>query len=50
MSVRESRDRIKAAPEFTTEMLLTRDYEAGLYRHCDMAGYWVDEAVGPTKH
>ncbi len=47
--VRESRERIKAAPEFTEGMLLTREYEAGLYRHYDTAGYWVDDTAITTK-
>jgi hypothetical protein len=47
--VRESRERIKAAPEFTEGMLLTREYEAGLHRHYDTAGYWADETAITTK-
>jgi uncharacterized protein YrrD len=38
-----SRDAIRAAPEYTDELLLTRDYETGLYGHYNREGYWVDE-------
>ncbi|MDD2336703.1 MAG: PRC-barrel domain-containing protein [Geobacteraceae bacterium] len=34
---------IKQSPEYTEESLLTRDYEAGLHRHYNRRGYWVDE-------
>jgi len=40
-----SRETIKQAPEYSEDALLTRDYEAGLYRHYDRPGYWVDEPV-----
>jgi hypothetical protein len=38
-----SRETIKAAPEYTDESLLTRDYETGLYGHYNRLGYWVEE-------
>jgi len=38
-----SREAIKAAPEYTDESLLTRDYERSLYGYYDREGYWVDE-------
>ena len=38
-----TRETIKAAPEYTDESLLTRDYETGLYGHYNREGYWVDE-------
>jgi uncharacterized protein YrrD len=38
-----SRETIKQSPEYTEETLLTRDYEAGLHRHYNRQGYWVDE-------
>jgi hypothetical protein len=38
-----SRETIRAAPEYTDESLLTRDYETGLYGHYNREGYWVDE-------
>jgi len=37
---------IKLSPEYTEESLLTRDYEAGLYRHYHRQEYWGDEASG----
>jgi hypothetical protein len=40
-----SRENIKAAPEYTDESLLTRDYETGLYGHYNREGYWVDELM-----
>jgi uncharacterized protein YrrD len=33
---------IKQSPEYTDDSLLTRDYEAGLHRHYNRQGYWVD--------
>jgi len=36
-----SRETIKQSPEYTEELLLTRDYEAGLHRHYNRQGYWV---------
>jgi uncharacterized protein YrrD len=36
---------IKQSPEYTEESLLTRDYEAGLHRHYNRTGYWVDETA-----
>jgi hypothetical protein len=38
-----SRETIKAAPEYTDESLLTRDYETGLYGHYNREGYWIEE-------
>jgi hypothetical protein len=38
-----TRENIKAAPEYTDESLLTRDYETGLHGHYNREGYWVDE-------
>jgi hypothetical protein len=38
-----SRESIKAAPEYTDDSLLTRDYETGLYGYYDREGYWVEE-------
>jgi uncharacterized protein YrrD len=43
------RETIKRSPEYTEESLLTRDYEAGLHRHYNRQGYWVDEAVGKMR-
>jgi len=38
-----SRETIKSAPEYTDALLLSRDYETGLYGHYDREGYWVEE-------
>jgi hypothetical protein len=38
-----SRETIKAAPEYTDESVLTRDYETSLYGHYNREGYWVEE-------
>lgn len=38
-----SRETIKAAPEYTDESLLTRDYETGLHGYYNREGYWVEE-------
>jgi len=43
------RETIKQAPEYTEDSLLTREYEAGLHRHYNRRGYWVDEQTG-KKH
>jgi hypothetical protein len=39
-----SRDAIKQSPEYTEELLLTRDYETGLHQHYNRQGYWIDES------
>ena len=36
-----SREAIKQSPEYTTEALITRDYEAGLHGHYQLEGYCV---------
>lgn len=38
-----SREAIKQSPEYTAEVLITRDYEAGLHGHYQRPGYWDDE-------
>jgi len=43
------RETIKQSPEYTEETLLTRDFEAGLHRHYNRQGYWVDE-LDAKKH
>ena len=40
-----SREMIKQSPEYTEESLLTRDYEAGLHKHYNRQGYWIDDLV-----
>jgi len=39
------REVIKKSPEYTKELLLSRDYETRLHRHYDRQGYWVGEQV-----
>jgi hypothetical protein len=39
------REAIKQAPEYTEESLPTRDYEAGLHRHYNRQGYWINEPI-----
>jgi len=41
-----SRETIKDAPEYTEEVLLTREYESSLYGHYHREGYWGDEVAG----
>lgn len=36
---------IRKSPEYTEELLLTRDFEEGLHRHYGCQGYWVDESA-----
>lgn len=38
-----TREAIQKSPLFTPQSLLTRDYEAQLYRHYDRYGYWFEE-------
>ncbi len=35
-----TRDKIREAPEFTHDTLITRDYEDIIHRHYNRAGYW----------
>ncbi len=37
------RETIKESPGYTSELLLTRDYETRLHRHYNRKGYWADE-------
>ena len=43
--IKLTREAIKHSPEFTEESLITRDYEAGLYRHYNLHSYWVEEVT-----
>jgi len=43
VSIQLTREAIKAAPEYTDQDLLTRDYETVLHGHYNREGYWVDE-------
>ena len=38
-----SRETIKQSPEYSEEALLSRDYEASLYRHYNRKSYWIDD-------
>ncbi|MDP3334174.1 MAG: PRC-barrel domain-containing protein, partial [Methylococcaceae bacterium] len=40
-----TREAIRQSPEYTEESLLTRDYEAGLHRHYDRQGYWIEDSA-----
>jgi len=44
-----TREAIKNSPEYTEESLLTRDYEAGLYRHYRREGYWREEFADKSR-
>ena len=44
------RETIKRAPEYTDDYVVTRDYEAGLHRHYDRQGYWVDESAAKERY
>jgi hypothetical protein len=44
-----TREAIKQSPEYTQELVLTRDYEAALHQHYNRQGYWVDE-MAVHKH
>jgi len=44
-----SRDAVKHSPDFTEESLMTRDDEAGLYRHDHHEGYWSEEFSGKSR-
>jgi uncharacterized protein YrrD len=47
--VNVSRESIKTSPDYTDELLPTRDYEDLLHRHYKRQVYWVDE-VAATEH
>ena len=38
-----TRETIKLSPEYSEEALLSREYESGLHRHYNRAGYWIVE-------
>ncbi len=38
-----SREAIQESPEFTSEALISRDFETNLYDHYNRKGYWIDE-------
>ncbi|MFA7418084.1 MAG: PRC-barrel domain-containing protein [Melioribacteraceae bacterium] len=35
-------EQIKESPEYSDDLLLTRDYETGLHKHYNRKAYWVD--------
>jgi hypothetical protein len=35
-----TRDKIREAPEYTNDTLITREYEEIVHRHYNRAGYW----------
>jgi hypothetical protein len=47
--VRLSREAVKESPEYTADALITRDYEAGLYGHYQLEGYWVEGEQRPER-
>jgi uncharacterized protein YrrD len=38
-----SQEEIKQSPEYTEELLLSRDYESSVHHHYNRQGYWLDE-------
>lgn len=40
-----AREAIKAAPEFTSDAIITREYESRLHEFYKSRGYWLDELV-----
>jgi stress response protein YsnF len=44
-----TREAIEQSPEYTEDLLITRDYETRLHRHYNRQGYWVDKAAA-GKH
>ncbi len=40
-----SREIIKQSPEYSDELLVTRDYEDQLHQHYNLNGYWTDETI-----
>lgn len=40
-----TQESIKQSPEYSDDLLLTRDYEDQLHQHYKQKGYWIDESV-----
>ena len=40
--VNMSREEIKQSPEYSDDLLLSRDYEEQLYQHYKRKGYWTE--------
>ena len=49
VSINLLRETIKNSPEYTDEILVTRDYENKLYHHYNQQGYWINE-TNPNDH
>jgi hypothetical protein len=45
VAINLTREAIKASPELTDELLLSRNYEIGLHGHYDREGYWEKDLV-----
>jgi hypothetical protein len=45
-----TRDAIQQSPEYTDELLLTREYESDLHQHYNRSGYWMDESSESSDH
>ncbi len=43
------RETIKLAPEYTPDLLLTRDYENALHSYYGRKGYWIEERVTKAR-
>lgn len=41
-----SREQIKASPEYSDDILITREYEHTLHHYYNQSGYWTEETVG----
>lgn len=41
-----TRDRVKESPEYTDDLLITRDYENRLHGFYNQTGYWMEESAG----
>jgi len=44
-----TREKIRQSPEYSEELLISRDYETTLHQHYNLQGYWVDDPF-PRKH
>ena len=44
-----SRERIKSSPEYSDDMILSRDYETSLHSYYNQSGYWTEETAGRNR-
>jgi sporulation protein YlmC with PRC-barrel domain len=44
-----TREIIRQSPEFIDELLLSREYEAGLHGHYNRQGYWIEELAAKER-